>query len=64
MADLEVKQVNTLPKNSVVLTDYLLAIGSTEEYQAKVQDVVLAGMATIDETKSYLGLQGVNRIWI
>ena len=44
MADLEVKQVNTLPKNSVVLTDYLLAIGSTEEYQAKVQDVVLAGL--------------------
>lgn len=44
MADLEVKQVNTLPKNSVVLTDYLLAIGSTEEYQARVQDVVLAGL--------------------
>ena len=44
MADLEVKQVNTLPKNSVVLTDYLLAIGSTEEYQARVQDIVLAGL--------------------
>ena len=44
MADLEVKQVNTLPKNSVALTDYLLAIGSTEEYQAKVQDVVSAGL--------------------
>ena len=44
MADLEVKQVNTLPKNSVVLSDYLLAIGTTEEYQAKIQDVIVAGL--------------------
>lgn len=44
MADLEVKQVNTLPKNSVVLSDYLLAIGTTEEYQAKMQDIIVAGL--------------------